>query len=374
LNLQAEPDPLHRRTLAELRVFTGWLARHGVAGYVGEVGWPDDRREDAERWNVLAERWYRQADAAGLWVTNWAAGDWWEPSYNLASYRSRAPGPGVDSAGVQAAVVEAHPGTGAYRRGVNVAGGAFGAPAIDPTSAFSSANPGTADVDYHYDPEETFAFLARRGIDLVRIEFRWERLQPEPGGPIEGGELSRLRAVVRRAGAAGLGVILDMHNYGAYYLSDGARGVRRPIGSASVTVAHFADAWRRIATAFVQEAAVVAYGLMNEPVEMAAPGAAAARTWERASRSAVEAIRSTRDRRLVMVPGYLWSAAQAWADQHPLPWITDPAGNVRYEAHHYWDLDHSSHYRHSYAEEVRALGPPRPLEPGDRGPVSADGA
>jgi endoglucanase len=167
-------------------------------------------------------------------------------------------------------------------------------------------------------------------------------------------------------------VILDMHNYGAYYLSDGARGVRRPIGSASVRAAHFADAWRRIATAFVDEGAVVAYGLMNEPVEMEAPGARGARAWEHASRAAVKAIRSTGDRRLVMVPGYLWSAAQAWAGQHPFPWIWDPAGNIRYEAHHYWDLDHSSRYRRSYAQEVRALGAPRRIELGNGRPASAD--
>jgi Cellulase (glycosyl hydrolase family 5)/Ca-dependent carbohydrate-binding module xylan-binding len=353
----SERDPLFRRTVAELGVFTDWLARNRVAGYVGEVGWPDDRRGEAARWNSLAERWYEKADAAGLWVTNWAAGEWWGPSYNLASYRSRGPGAGVDTPDTQAAVIEAHPTTAAYRRGVNVAGGAFGAPAIDSTSSFSNANPGRIETDYHYDGSDTFRFLASRQIDLVRIEFRWERLQPRLGHALDRAELARLRAAVAAARAAGLDAILDMHNYGAYYLSDGTQGVRQPLGSRALTIGDFADAWRRISQAFRSNPGVVAYGLMNEPVNM--PGwrrSTPARVWERASQAAVDAIRSNGDRRLIMVGGYLWSGVQVWAQQHPSAWIRDPADNIRYEAHHYWDRDHSSLYRSSYAAQVAGLG------------------
>lgn len=355
-------NPLQRRVRAELKVFTDWLARNGVDGYIGEVGWPDDGRGEAAQWNQLAERWYQDADAARLWVTNWAAGEWWRSTYNLASYEDRELGSGVDSANTQAAVIEAHPSTAEYRRGVNVAGGAFGAPSIDPTSAFSNANPGRIEVDYHYDAAGTFRFLAGRNIDLARIEFRWERLQPSLGGPLDPAELARLRSVVARARDAGLAVILDMHNYGAYYLSDGARGVREPIGSTSVTRADFADVWRRISEAFRDDRGVLAYGLMNEPVHME-DGASGgpARVWERASQSALDAIRSTGDTRLVMVAGYEWAGVQVWADQHPSAWIVDPLDNVRYEAHHYWDVDHSSLYRRSYASETGGLG--REIQP-----------
>ncbi|HEU0024557.1 MAG TPA: cellulase family glycosylhydrolase [Thermoleophilaceae bacterium] len=358
LAVESDPDPLRRRVRAELRVFTDWLERNHVDGYVGEVGWPDDAGGEAAEWNRLAERWYRDADAAGLWVTNWAAGEWWRRTYNLASYESRTPDAGVERGNSQASVIEAHPSTPAYRRGVNVAGGAFGAPAIDPTSSFSNANPGQIEVDYHYDAAETFLFLARRNIDLVRVEFRWERLQPALGRPLDRAELARLRGVVSRARAAGLAVILDMHNYGAYYLSDGVRGIRQPIGSRSVTVGDFADVWRRISRAFRGHPGVLAYGLMNEPVDMdARRGAGPARVWERASQSALDSIRSTGDRRLVMVAGYLWGAVQVWADQHPAAWIVDPVHNVRYEAHHYWDDDHSSMYRESYAEATGTSAP-----------------
>ena len=115
----------------------------------------------------------------------------------------------------------------------------------------------------------------------MRIEFRWERLQPTLRGALDPAELSRLTEVVDRAREAGLAVILDMHNYGAYYLADGPVGVRRPIGSASVAIADFADVWRRISQAFQGDAGVLAYGLMNEPVNMEGrQGVGPARVWE----------------------------------------------------------------------------------------------
>lgn len=210
----AGDDALHDRVRAELAVFTDWLARNRVKGYVGEVGWPGESA-DAEEWNGLAQAWYRDADAARLWVTAWATGEWWGTGYRLAVYEDRFAGAGVDSAAGQAAVLEAHPSTAAYRRGVNVAGGEFGAPVDSPTSSFSNASPGVYDRAYHYDSQATFDWLASRWIRLVRLPFRWERLQPTLGRKLDPAELGRLREAVGRARRAGLRVILDMHDYGA---------------------------------------------------------------------------------------------------------------------------------------------------------------
>jgi cellulase (glycosyl hydrolase family 5) len=349
----AASDALQRRVLSELAVFTDWLARYRVQGFIGEVGWPDDATGDARAWNALADEWFRQADMHRLWVTAWATGEWWHTEYPLADYEDSGPGAGVDRPNDQAAVLERHAFSRDYLRGVNVAGGEFGAPAIDPTSSFSNATPGVAERDYHYDTSATFRYLAGRGIGLVRIPFRWERLQPALGRRLDPGELGRLRGVVRRAEAAGLQVVLDMHNYGGYYLFQGSRGVRRPVGSAQVPIRAFSDAWRRISQAFRSDGGVVGYGLMNEPVAMESTGPSSpAQFWFRASQSAVTAIRRTGDGRLILVGGYNWSGVQQWSKWQPRPWIDDPARNVRYEAHHYWDCDHSGTYARSYQEEL----------------------
>lgn len=347
-----DPDALHTRVRAELARFTAWLERNDAKGYIGEVGWPDDPN-DAGRWNALADAWFRDADRAGLWVTTWATGEWWGAGYRLAQFEDRNPGGGVDSDNSQAPVLMSHSPPKGYRRGINVAGGEFAAPATHPTSDFSNENPGAYDRSYHYDPQETFDFLASRGVRLVRIPFRWERLQPQPGGPLDVAELQRLKDAATRARTAGMKVILDMHNYGAYYLSDGTQGVRRAIGSPEVSAADFADVWRRISRRFRRHSGVKGYGLMNEPVDLPArPDRSAAEVWERASQRALRAIRRTGDRKFVLVPGYFWSGAQRWPDVHPDAWIRDPLDRFRYEAHHYWDRDNSGGYHHSYAEEV----------------------
>jgi hypothetical protein len=352
----AESDALHRRIRAELGRFTDWLSRNGVDGYVGEVGWPDDYLGDASNWNALADAWYDDADAAGLWVTQWSTGEWWGRNYKLAVYEDRnfpdsSPN-GVDSANTQAAVTETHPTTPSYLRGVNVSGAEFGAPySLDATSRFSNKNPGRYNSAYHYDGQATFDYLASRGIRLIRLQFRWERIQPTPGGPLNGTELRRLKAAVRRATGAGLEVILDVHNFGDYYIERNGRGVRSAIGSDRLPIRHFADLWRRLSHNFKGMPGIAGYGLMNEPAGMPrVAGLSPARVWERASQRALDAIRSNGDRRLVLVQGYAWAGAQNWPRNHPTSWIDDD--NFRYEAHHYWDRNNSGAYSHSYAEEV----------------------
>jgi hypothetical protein len=347
-------DALQRRVLTELRSYTDWLARNNVKGTIGEVGWPDAARGDAARWNALADRWYQAADAANLWAAAWATGEWWGTSYPLAAFEDRLAAPGVETANAQAAVIAAHTTTagGAYR-GISVAGAEFGTPVDQATSAFSNVDHGVYDRDYHYDSTATFTYLAAHGVRLVRIPVRWERLQPALNRALDQVEAHRLTDEVARAGAAGLKVMLDVHNYGAYYLSDGRQGVRRAIGSPQVPDRAFADLWRRLSVRFKDAPAVIAYGLMNEPVGLAPAGALSpAQVWERASQAAVDAIRATGDRTSVSVAGYFWSGAASFAQQHPRAWIRDPLGSVRYEAHHYFDRDHSGTYVHTYDEEV----------------------
>ena len=350
----AEADALHRRVRAELKTFTDWLQRNGVEGYIGEVGWPDNYAGDASLWNALARAWFEVADAAKLWVTVWSTGEWWGTSYKLAAYEDRHSPAGVDSANTQAGVITAHPTTPSYLRGVNVSGAEFGAPfSLDATSTFSNRRPGRYDYAYHYDGQATFDYLASQGIGLIRLQFRWERIQPTPGDPLDGTELRRLKAAVRRATNAGLKVILDVHNFGDYYIEQDGRGVRFAIGSGRLPIRHFVDLWRRLSSNFKGTPGIVGYGLMNEPAGLPRVGdLSPARVWERASQRALDAIRSNGDNQVVLVQGYEWAGAQRWSANHPTSWIDDPDNNFRYEAHHYWDRDNSGAYIHSYAEEV----------------------
>ena len=345
-------DPLQKRAIGELREFSDWLEDNDARGYVGEVGWPDRAHGDAQAWNDLAETWFRQADNDRLWVSTWATGEWWGTTYKLAMYENAEKHDGVDTVNSQAPVFERHLGTG-INRGVTVNGGEFGSPIDRRTARFSNESPGAYNTWYHYDRAGTFEFLADRGVGHVRIPFRWERLQPELGGPLDRAEVGRLEDVVARAHRYGLPVVLDMHNYGAYYLFDGEQGVRRAIGSSHVSVGDFADVWRRISQEFDDNSGVVAYALMAEPFNMPSVGnRSPAEVWEQASQAAVTAIRNRGDDKLVSVSGYNWDAIQVFTKLHPEAWIDDPDDNILYEVHHYWDGDHSGDYSRSYSDEV----------------------
>jgi aryl-phospho-beta-D-glucosidase BglC (GH1 family) len=189
-------------------------------------------------------------------------------------------------------------------------------------------------------------------VDLIRLPFRWERVQPALGGPLDPAELDRLTAAITRIATAGMVAVPSAFNYGAYWLHDPSCdcGRRTPIGSDAVTTDHFVDFWTRLSGALADDPAVVAYGIMGEPVAMSGP-----EQWENASQRVVDALRAGGDETLVMVPGYLWSGVHAFAVQHPGgPWIDDPAGAVRYEAHHYWDSTYAGDYDLSYAQEHAA--------------------
>lgn len=255
----ANLDALGVLALGKLTAFTDWCDTHAVDGYLGEVGWP--RSADNTEWQRIGSAVYAAAQAAGLTVTYWATGEKWSQTYNLLAYN----GVPVSNSFPQATVIEGA--TLPQARGINVAGGEF------TQSGFAAGTPGTygtaGGTAYHYSTQATYTHLAGRGVTLVRIPFRWERLQPTLNAALDTTELGRLQTAVGYAATAGLDVILDCHNYGGYYL---AGPTLARIGSASLPVSSFADFWQRMATAFGADPTVVAYGLTNEPGGFSEPG------------------------------------------------------------------------------------------------------
>jgi aryl-phospho-beta-D-glucosidase BglC (GH1 family) len=346
-------NALHRKIAAELNGFISWLDDHNAPGFVGETGWPDDHFGDSAQWNDLAQDWYELADAANLGAVVWATGEWWPADYRLGVYLNLDETGGVEYANTQAPVLEAHPSTTDYLRGINVSTGTFcEGHGLEATSTFSNHDTGQYNNCYRYDGQETFDYIAGRGIDVVKIEFRWEILQRKLGEPLHQKSLERLLAVVQRARSAGLKVILSMHNFGAYWLWDGEQGVRRPIGTSKVTFADYANVWKRLSLRF-KDIPDVYYAIMSEPVGLKAKGELSpAQVWEKASQRALDAIRAQGDDKTILVNGYRWSSLAEWPSIHPEAWISDPANNFFYTAHHYWDRDGSGQYAHSYADEV----------------------
>jgi hypothetical protein len=345
-------DALQAKAVGGLANFAGWLRRNRASGFIGEVGWPSNR--DSTKWNKLADAWYTAADRIGLPVTAWAAGSW-PADYPMAIYRSGPDSSDVNVPGPQAAVVERHPSTGRYLRGVALAAGSFAA--ADTNAAFGTGNPGHYGQDYGYDVPSTYSGLAARGVRLVRLAISWERLQPVPFGPLSDNELARVRSALRQANQAHLAVVVDLHGYGDFAAGGGPDGpIRRlTLGSPALPTAALADFWRQLAQAVAGAPAVVAFGILNEPTRLAAGGRAGALIWERAAQQSVDAIRRTGSATAVTISGYLPMGPPSWGQMHPYAWIRDPLGRVAYESHAYFDSDGSGRYDASYADELRRV-------------------
>jgi hypothetical protein len=330
----------------KLTDFTDWLAAHGVPGIICEVGWP---LEAVDAWNQVAQSWFSLANQNLLWVIVWAVGEKWG-TYPLQPYALEN---GSYVRKPQADILEAAANltiTGSYKRGVNCAGAEFGGPVTELTSTFSNVNRGTSPSQYQWNGLATYQYMFSRGHRLARIPFRWERIQPALGQPLDAAELQRMRDSVSAAQQAGLEIVLDVHNYGAYWLDSNGTGIRYSIGTPQVTFDHFADLWTRLAQEFNAYPGVIGYGLMNEPVNMTGvDGKTAAETWEVAAQRAADAIRAVAlpngaSHRWIIVGGYQWSGTWSPGVNHSGPFVTDAQSKVMYEAHQYFDFDSSGTY------------------------------
>jgi endoglucanase len=219
-------------------------------------------------------------------------------------------------------------------RGVNLPGAASAPQVL----------PGKHGTNYLYPSREDVRMYADIGMNVIRLSFLWERLQPQLNEPFAGEELSHIDDLVRSARARGMTVVLDLHNYGSY------RG--RLIGSKEVPVASFADFWTRLAQHYKDEP-LVAFGLMNEPNRQSA------QEWAAIAQTAVTAIRKTGARQLILVPGANYSGAQRWLNKdgtlsnaEALAHLQDPAHHFAFELHQYFDADASGTHPTCITQDV----------------------
>lgn len=192
--------------------------------------------------------------------------------------------------------------------------------------------------DYIYPSAADLSFYTDRSITLVRLPFKWERMQRELEGPLDAAELNRLKTFLTAAEEQGVQVILDLHNFGRYH--------GKPIGSEEVPIAAFADFWARLSAALEDHPATIAYDLMNEPHDMGDRS-----IWPAAAQAAVDAIRAVDMSRAIYVQGDGWSGAANWAKYNADLNIVDPADNLYYEAHVYFDANNAGTYKGSYDAE-----------------------
>lgn len=206
--------------------------------------------------------------------------------------------------------------------GVNVAGAEFG-----------SVLPGKVFKDYVYPNSTELAYIASRGANVIRLPFRWERLQREAKGPLDAAELKLIQTTVDTAKAQGLCVLLDVHNYAKYY-SDS-------LAANSALQDAFVDLWLKIAQVFTDPEAT-AFDLMNEPANMPVG------EWAALGKRTLAEIRAAKSTNLIFLAGGRWSGAHDWfagatsvSNAIALADVKDPLNRTIIEVHQYADKNFS---------------------------------
>ncbi len=216
--------------------------------------------------------------------------------------------------------------------GVNLAGAEFG-----------SNFPGTSGTDYFWPTNSDFDYFSGKGLKLIRLPFKWERIQPTMNAALNTAELNRLIAAIDYAQTKGMYVVVDMHNYGRRNIN----WTDYVIGSNTVPVANVKDCWTRLATALKNKSNIYGYGIMNEPHDMlqSAP-------WSTIAQEIINGIRSSDLTTNIIVGGDSWSSGLNWLTySNNLKNLIDVSNKLIFEAHVYFDGDASGYYDQSYDGE-----------------------
>lgn len=219
--------------------------------------------------------------------------------------------------------------------------------------------PGHLNGEVFVTPEYHFSYYASKGMDHIRLQGAWERLQPRPFGTL--GELlldhygdvnnplrnpvNLVRHYLDRAQANGLKVILDLcHNYGERwvgYNGSWAAKSKVQLGSSQVPITALVDYNTKLVEAFGSHPAVVGIELMNEPHDLAIGEAG----WRDACQQSINAIRKVNSSIWIVVDGYGWASAEMWPQRNPtMHTLSDPSNRIMWSAHQYFDANSSGVY------------------------------
>jgi len=187
---------------------------------------------------------------------------------------------------------------------------------------------------YTWDLTGAGKWYTDRGMKLLRIPFRWERMQQGFGSSLNTTELTYLKSVVTTFLGYGATVIIDVHNYGRYSGSICGQ-------AAGCTTTNYYDFLKALVNqdTWVNNANVW-FGIMQEPFNQSAT------TWHSTANSALANIRSIPASNKVIISAarydrsYNWyKSGDGWGVANSALTINDT--NFAVEAHMYYDTDYS---------------------------------
>jgi len=201
---------------------------------------------------------------------------------------------------------------------------------------WGSVFPGTYNIQYTYPTTKELDYYQSKGIRLIRLPIKWERIQQTLKGNLDTLELKRLFSFIDNIELRNMKVIVDIHNYCRYNIA----GTDNIIGSSAVSVADITDLWTKLALQLKSKSCIWAYGLMNEPHDLFSKT-----PWVTIAQEIITGIRTTDQTTTILVGGDSWSSALNWLNASDnLKKLVDPYNNLIFEAHCYFDSNGSGGY------------------------------
>lgn len=184
---------------------------------------------------------------------------------------------------------------------------------------------------------QSINYFSSRGMNLFRIPFRWERLQPSLNDSFEQNYFSKLDSLISFISLDKKAyVILDLHNYARY--GNSTLNIIGEPGS-EVTVEDFENFWLQLASHYKLNGRII-FGIMNKPYGLSSI------EWLKLAQSAINAIRRSGATQLILVPGTGLSIASFWNEPSNNPsngesmiQINDPLNHIAFEVYQYLDED-----------------------------------
>ncbi|KAK0629560.1 glycoside hydrolase family 5 protein [Bombardia bombarda] len=234
-----------------------------------------------------------------------------------------------------------------YYAGVAESSGEFGV--WSATATPGTGLPGRFNVDYSFVSNSGIDVMVDQNkVNLFRVAFLLERMCPLSYGL--GAKFNEThfdyykQSIDYITKTKGAYAILDPHNYMRYNDPSSQPFSGSVIGNSSdptaATTAQFGAFWGELAKRFADNEKVI-FGLMNEPHDMSSALLMAN------LQAAVDAVRASGAKNLVIAPGNSWSGGHAWTEGGPEAssnWIhklVDPLNNTAIDIHEYLDQDFS---------------------------------
>jgi endoglucanase len=206
--------------------------------------------------------------------------------------------------------------------GVNEASGEFGV--------------GNYNFKYSYPGKDRIGWVAAQGFGIIRVPFVFQNVQGASGAMLNEAAMRQLDPVLSECAIERIVCLLDMHNYGSYYLDDSASNQGLP-GTPGVSNARLASLWAQIANRY-RSNTYVWFDLMNEPNKQTAL------EWVKTDNAIAASIRATGATNKIIFQGIAWDGAWTWETSGNATQMLkayDPGNNFAFEAHQYLDRDGS---------------------------------